>query len=162
MQNWPQNVETVQLFPVAGFVRLLCQYLCQQKYCFALNFGSSWYSHIGCLHGLTFRWWGCCGLCLCHKPTELARSFLFCSCVFFFFMTLSTVFHAINSPDSLSLLSLSVLLTTLCFLSLFSRQVSAFSLCLISPLLVLSTVYLFMKASLSPDTLLCSWLGLKH
>ena len=29
----------------------------------------------------TFTWWGCCGLCLCHKPAELARSFLFCSCV---------------------------------------------------------------------------------
>ena len=22
-------------------------------------------------HGLTFRWWGCCGLYLWHKPTEL-------------------------------------------------------------------------------------------
>ena len=30
---------------------------------------------------LTFTWWGCCGLCLWHKPTELALSFLFCACV---------------------------------------------------------------------------------
>ena len=33
--------------------------------------------------GLTFTWWGCCGLCQKHKPTELAHSFLFCSCVYF-------------------------------------------------------------------------------
>ena len=51
------------------------------------------------------------------------------------FMALSTVFHSINSPDN-----------------------SAFSLCssgLISALLVLSTIYLFMKVSLSPDVILC-------
>ena len=51
------------------------------------------------------------------------------------FMALSTVFHSINSPDN-----------------------SAFSLCssgLISALLVLSTIYLFMKVSLSPDIILC-------
>ena len=39
----------------------------------------------------------------------------------------------------------------------FSRQLSAFSLCssgLISALLVLSTIYLFMKAPLSPDIIL--------
>ena len=33
--------------------------------------------------GLTFTWWGCYGLCLWHKPTELAHSFLFYSCVCF-------------------------------------------------------------------------------
>ena len=32
---------------------------------------------------LTFTWWGCCGLCFWHKSTELAHSFLFCSCVSF-------------------------------------------------------------------------------
>ena len=40
----------------------------------------------------------------------------------------------------------------------FSGQLSAFSLCssgLISALLVLSTIYLFMKVSLSPDLILC-------
>ena len=30
--------------------------------------------------GLTFTWWGCCGLCFKHMPTKLAHSFLFCSC----------------------------------------------------------------------------------
>ena len=47
----------------------------------------------------------------------------------------------------------------------FSRQLSAFPLCssgLISALLVLSTTYLFMKVSFSPDVILCVWLGLKH
>ena len=47
----------------------------------------------------------------------------------------------------------------------FSQQLSAFSLCssdLISALLVLSTIYLFMKVSFSPDIILCGWLGLKH
>ena len=44
-------------------------------------------------------------------------------------------------------------------------QLSVFSFCssgLISALLVLSTTYLFMKVSLSPDIILCSLLGLKH
>ena len=46
-----------------------------------------------------------------------------------------------------------------------SWQLFAFSLCssgLISALLVLSTVYLFMKVSLSPDLILFGGLGLKH
>ena len=33
--------------------------------------------------GLTFVWWVCCRLCLWHKPSELAHSFLFCSRVCF-------------------------------------------------------------------------------
>ena len=49
---------------------------------------------------------------------------------------LSTVFHSINSPDN-SPLSHSVLLV------------------LFLPYLALSTIYLFMKVSLSPDTILC-------
>ena len=50
---------------------------------------------------LTFTWWGCCSLCLRHKPTELALSFLFCSCVSVsVFVALSTVFHSMNSPDN--------------------------------------------------------------
>ena len=59
------------------------------------------------------------------------------------FMALSTVFHSVNFPDN----------------SL------AFSLCssgLISALLVLSTVYLFMKVSLCPDKTLCGLTGFKH
>ena len=38
---------------------------------------------VSCPNRLTFTWWGCCGFCLWHKPTELARSFLLCSCVCF-------------------------------------------------------------------------------
>ena len=59
------------------------------------------------------------------------------------FMALSTVFHSINSPDS----------------SLLSWLHSSGH---ISALLVLSTVYLFMKVSLSPDITPNGWLGLKH
>ena len=51
------------------------------------------------------------------------------------FMALSTVFHSINSPDSFPL--------------------SHCSSGLNSALLVLSTIYLFMKVSLSPDVILC-------
>ena len=87
--------------------------------------------------GLSFTWWGCCA-------TELAHSFLFCSCVCF---CLFYPFNCISFHES-------------------SWQLSAFSLCstgLISALLVLSTIlYLFMKVSLSPDIILWSWLGLKH
>ena len=61
----------------------------------------------------------------------------------FVFMALSTLFHSINSPDNSSLFSLS-------------------SSVLNSALLVLSTIILFMKVSLSPDVILCGWLGLKH
>ena len=30
----------------------------------------------------TFTWWGCYGLCLWHKPTELAHSFSFCATMY--------------------------------------------------------------------------------
>ena len=86
--------------------------------------------------GLTFMWMGCCGLCLWHKPTERAHSFL---CLYGPFNCIS--------------------------FNRFSQQLSAFSLCslgLISALLVLSSIYLLMKVSLSPDIILCGWLGLKH
>ena len=92
---------------------------------------------------LTFSWWGCYGLCQRHKLTELALSFLFCSCVCF----------CLYSP-----------LNCISFHK-FSRQLTAFSLCssgLISASLVLSTIYLSMKVSLIPDITLCGWLGLKH
>ena len=82
--------------------------------------------------GLTFTCWGCRGLCLEHKPTELAHSFLFCSCVCF----------SLYGP-----------FTCISF-SKFSRQLFASSHCssgLISALLVLSTIYFFIKVSLSPD-----------
>ena len=94
-------------------------------------------------HGLTFTWWGCCGLCHWHKPAELAHSFLFCSCVCF---CLNAPFNWISFHK-------------------FSLQLSIFSLCssgLISALWVLSTICLCMKVSLSPDIILYGWLGLKH
>ena len=95
-------------------------------------------------HGLTFTWRGCCGLCLWHKPAQLAHSFLFSSCVCF----------CLYGPFN-------------CFsFYKFSQQLSAFHSVLpaglIFVLLVFSTVYLFMEVSLSPDIILCSWLGLKH
>ena len=94
-------------------------------------------------HWFTFTWWGCCNLFLWHNPTELAHSFSLCSRVCF---CLYGPFNCISFHK-------------------FSRQLSSFSLCssgLISVLLVLSTVYLFMEVSLSPDLILCGWLGLKH
>ena len=93
--------------------------------------------------GLTITWWGCYGLCFWHKPTELANSFSFCCFVCF---CLYGPFSCISFHK-------------------FSRQLSAFSLCscgLISAVLDFSTLYLFMKVSLSPDVILCGWLGLKH
>ena len=81
-------------------------------------------------------WYGCYGLCQGHKATELAHSFLFCSCVYFCFYG---PFNCISFHK-------------------FSQQLSVFSLCssgLISALLVLSTIYLFMKVSFSPDIILC-------
>ena len=49
---------------------------------------ASWHIHVHVAQnrgprGLTFSWWGCCGLCFRHKPTELAHSCLFCYCVYF-------------------------------------------------------------------------------
>ena len=99
---------------------------------------SRWYDHHGCPCRLTFSQWGCYGLCLRHKPTKLAHSFYSVFVSVSVFVALSAVFHFMNSPDN-SPLSHSVL-----------------------PVLVLSTIYLFMKVSLSPDIILCGWLGFKH
>ena len=77
------------------------------------------------------------------KATELAHSFLFSSSVYF---CLYGPFNCIS-------------------LYKFSPQLSAFSLCssgLISALLIVSTIYLIMKVSVSLDIILCGWLGLKH
>ena len=93
--------------------------------------------------GLTFTWWGCYGLCQRHKPTKLAHSFLFSSCVRF---CLYSPFNCISFHK-------------------FSRQLFAFSLFffgLNSAVMVLSTIYRFMKVSLSPDIILCGGLGLRH
>ena len=78
-----------------------------------------------------------------HKPTELAHSFLFCSCVYF---CLYGPFNCISFHK-------------------FSILLSVFSLCscgLSSALLVLSTIYLFMKVSFTPDIIPSDWLGSKH
>ena len=104
---------------------------------FSVKFGSV------CPHWFTFTWSGCWGWRLWHKPTELAHSILFCSCV------------CLCPYGSFTCISLHK----------FSWQLYAFSLCssgLSSALLVLSTTYLSMKVSLSPDIILCGWLGLKH
>ena len=96
------------------------------------------------LRGLTFTWWGCYGLCLWRRPTELAHSFLFCSWVLLF---------CLYGPFNCILFNK------------FSRQLSVFSLCssgLIAALLVLSTTCLFVKVSFSPYIILSDWLGSKH
>ena len=92
---------------------------------------------------LTLSWWRCCGSCQRHTPTELAH------CFFILFLCLP----------------LSLRPFQLYSFHKFSRQLFAFSLCssgLNSALFVLSTIYLFIKVSLSPDMILCGWLGLKH
>ena len=88
--------------------------------------------------GLPLTWWWCYCLCPWHKPTELAHSFLFCSCVY---VCLYGLFNCISFHK-------------------VSRQLSVFSLCSsgpISALLVLSTTYLFMKASISPHVIPSGW-----
>ena len=91
--------------------------------------------------GLTFTWWGCCGLCHRYKSTEPAHSFLFSSCVCFFGPFNCISFHK------------------------FSRQLSVFSLCssgLFSALRVLPTLCLLMKVSFSPGIIPSGWMGSKH
>ena len=78
-----------------------------------------------------------------HKPTELAHSFLFCSCDYF----------RLHGP-----------VNRISF-HIFSRQLSAFQLCssgLVSALLAFSTIHLFMKVFFSPDIIHSGWLGSKH
>ena len=79
-----------------------------------------------------------------HKSTELAHSFLFCSCIC---LCLYGLFNCISFHK-------------------FSWQLCTFSFSssgLISALLVLSTIlYLSVKVSLIPDIILCGLLGLKH
>ena len=53
-----------------------------------------------CPRGLTFTWWGCCGLCYWHKPAELATRLYSVLVSISVFMALSTVFHSMNSPDN--------------------------------------------------------------
>ena len=92
--------------------------------------------------GLTFSWWGCYSLCCRHKPTELAHSFLFSSCVSFCPFGPFICVSFINFPDN-SPLSHSVLLVLFCFIGRFNY------------------IPLY-ESLLSPDIILCGWLGLKH
>ena len=78
-----------------------------------------------------------------HKPTKLAHSFLFFSCVCF----------CLYGP--FNCISFHIFSWQLCFLTLFFQSY-------LSALLVLSTVCLFMKVSFSPDIIPSSWLGSKH
>ena len=87
--------------------------------------------------GLTFTWWGLCGLC--YGQPSLSSPFYSVLVTISVFLALSAVFQSINSPGN-----------------------SPFSHCLISALLVLSTRYLCIKVSFSPHLILCGWLGLKH
>ena len=78
-----------------------------------------------------------------HKPTELAHSFIFCSCVYY---CLYGPFNCISFHQ-------------------FYQQLSVFWLCssgLMFALLVLSILYLFMKVSFSPDIIPSGRLGSKH
>ena len=91
----------------------------------------------------TFSWWGCCGLSLWHKPTELACSLFLC-----LFFCLQIPFNCISFHK-------------------FSRQLSASSLCVfpVSHLPHWSfQLYddIFKKVSLSHDIILCGRLGLKR
>ena len=92
-------------------IRIVVINECQQKFCSFRSscIGQTWknaaYPPSPLFHpirprGLTFTWWGCNGLCHRRKPTELAHSFSFCSCVYFYLTALSIVFHSINSPDN--------------------------------------------------------------
>ena len=76
------------------------------------------------------------------KQPSLPTLFILFLCLCLSFKALSPVFNSINSPDN--------------------SPLSDCSAGLISALLVLSTTYLFTKVSLSPDIILCGWLGLKH
>ena len=74
---------------------------------------------VTCPYRLIFTWWECCGLCLSvwHKPTKLAHSFLFHSCVCF------CLFGPFNC------ISFHTFSRQLCFLTLFFRSY----FCLIGP-----------------------------
>ena len=88
---------------------------------------------------------------VCSTPVEFTLEFdlqngeLFTQCNFICLTVSISVFMALSTE--------------------FSRQLSGFSLCssgLRSAFLVLSTIYLFMKVSFSPDIIPSGWLGSKH
>ena len=80
---------------------------------------------------LTFTWWGCCGLCLWHKPTELSHSFfILFLCLFLFLWPFDRI-----------------------LVHKFSQQLSAFVLCSschISALLVIWTTIVIYESLPQP------------
>ena len=102
---------------------------------------------------------------------------MFCFCSYFWWVPAGSPSHGEDvavKPTELAHHSFFILFLCL-FLSLcsfncvsfykFSRQLSNFSFCssgLISAFLVLSTIYLCMNVSFSPDIILCGCLGLRH
>ena len=111
--------------------------------CSAMSVPPVWFSSVSVPEGSPSRGGDVVVYVKGNTPTELVYSLLFRPYVFF---CLYGPFNCISYHK-------------------FSWQLSAFSLCsssLNSVLLVLSAVYLFMKVSLSPDIILCGWLGLKH
>ena len=94
-------------------------------------------------HGLTFTWWECRGLCLRRKPTDLAHSFLFCSCVCF----------CLYGP--FNFISFHKFFLQLCFLTLFFWPY----FCFISPFNYIS---LYDSLPRSWFSVLCGGLVLKH
>ena len=56
---------------------------CQQLVCVPGRLCHPLFYLCGSLLSGFFTWWGCCGLCFWRQPSELAHSFLFCSCVCF-------------------------------------------------------------------------------
>ena len=142
--SWTELGPTVSGSSIGMIVRVF-----RVVFCCAFSL-SDWCSLSAHPCRLTFTWWGCYGLCLWHKPTKLAQSFLF----LFLFLFCSCVCFCLYGPFN--------------YISFqkFSRQLSAFLLCSSGPtssaLLVLSTVCLFMKFSFSPDIIRSGWLGSKH
>ena len=117
-------------------ISISCSLTCFLFVCLFLPVYITYSPRTMCPRGLTFTWWGCCGLCFLHKPSELAHFVYFVLMSVSVFMALSTVLYSINSPDN-SQFSYSVL--PILFLT-FSA---------------LSAIYLFMKVSLSPDVIPC-------
>ena len=64
-------------------------------------------------HGFTVTWWTCYGLCLWRKLTQLAHSFLFCSCVYY-------CFHGLFNCISFIYISQQLSVFLFCFLGLNS------------------------------------------
>ena len=126
-----------------SFPVLTCPYLGCLSSCPVLTYVALSFATLTCPYAGSSSRGGDVTVYVWHKPTELAHSFLFCSCVYF------------SRYGSFSCISFDI----------FSKQLSAFQLCssgLISVSLALSTMYLFMKVSFSPDITHSGWLRSKY